>query len=33
LQLNLFIKRDLMALLKGDRPPPNINPFQATLAL
>ena len=33
LQLNLFIKRDLMALLKVDRPPPNINPFQATLVL
>lgn len=33
LQLNLFIKRDLLALLKGDRPPPNINPFQAILAL
>ncbi len=33
LQLNLFLKRDLMALLKNTTPPPLVTPGQWTLAL
>ncbi len=33
LQLNLFQKRNLMALLKADKPPPIHNPFQVCMAL
>ena len=32
LQLNLFARRDLMALLRGDPPPPNIDHPQTSLA-
>ena len=31
LQLNLFERRDLLELLKGDPPEPHISPNQATL--
>ncbi len=33
LQLNLFQKRDLLTLLKNDKPPPNTHPFQVCIAL
>ena len=33
LQLNLFERRDLIALLRGDPPPPRVNPAQQCLIL